>query len=179
MSHEQRRPASKLAAIGRRLLGLLRVEDLRPRGGWFAHFRRGVALYQQGKLEEVAAAFREASRLNPDDPSSGVFLRLILVGQDKWEEAIAACRNAVWRRPGNASDYSFLGDVLGDAGKPAKAVGAYRKAIRLEPFDVSHRMSLGFASSTWRSSRRRSSSSASASGSSPAMAGATGCSAWP
>ena len=46
---------------------------------------------------------------------SGVFLRLILVGQDKWEEAIAACRNAVWRRPGNASDYSFLGDILRDA----------------------------------------------------------------
>ena len=146
MSHEQRTPASEAGGDRQAAARTPPCRGLAPaRRTGRVYFRRGVALYQQGKLEEAAAAFREASRLNPDDPSSGVFLRLILVGQDKWEEAIAACRNAVWRRPGNASDYSFLGDVLEMRGKPAKAVGAYRKAIRLQPFDVWHRMSLGWA----------------------------------
>ena len=59
-----------------------------------AHNNLGVALRDQGKLEEAVAEFRTAIRLNPDYAEAHYNLGFALHSQGKLEEAVAEYRKA-------------------------------------------------------------------------------------
>jgi tetratricopeptide (TPR) repeat protein len=59
-----------------------------------AHYNRGFAQAEWGKLEEAIAEFRAAIRINPHDAGAHCNLGLALRAQGELAEAIAAFRAA-------------------------------------------------------------------------------------
>jgi tetratricopeptide (TPR) repeat protein/tRNA A-37 threonylcarbamoyl transferase component Bud32 len=98
----------------------------------FAHYNLGLALYEIGKNDEAAVAFREAIRLQPH-PYSHHNLGAVLFRLGKHDEAIAAYREAIRLEPDSGMAHSNLGSALFAMGKHDEALVAYRKAIRVKP----------------------------------------------
>jgi tetratricopeptide (TPR) repeat protein len=94
---------------------------------------RGVELFQQGKLEEAIAAWREAIRLRPAHALAHNNLGAALVKQGKWAEAIPELREAIRLQPDLALAHDNLGAAPQGQGKLAEAIAASREAIRLQP----------------------------------------------
>ena len=59
-----------------------------------AHARRGVILMQQGRLLESPAACEEAARLNPENPSTYIYLAEVLQLCEQPDAAIQAWQKA-------------------------------------------------------------------------------------
>jgi serine/threonine protein kinase/Flp pilus assembly protein TadD len=109
------------------------------------HNNLGLALRDQGKLEEAVAEYRAALRIKPDSDFAHYNIGLALHGQGKLEEAIADYRAAIRIRPDNDFAHNNLGLALRDQGKLEEAIAEYRAAIRIRPdYDVAHN-NLGLA----------------------------------
>jgi tetratricopeptide (TPR) repeat protein len=67
-----------------------------------AHHLRGLALGEQGRFDEAAAAFRQAVALNPDAAASWSNLGMMLKIEGRFPEAFAAHDRAVALAPRNA-----------------------------------------------------------------------------
>jgi tetratricopeptide (TPR) repeat protein len=89
------------------------------------------------------AAFREAIKLQSDNPQAHFGLANSLTQQGDLEEAIASYRQAIALRPGYADAHNNLGRVLEAQRKPAEAMAEYREAIRLQPDYVTAYLGLG------------------------------------
>jgi len=116
------RPAEALAAIDRALalaLGPGRAEF---------HGNRGVALRALGRLEEAAAAYREALRLDPDDPDAAANLGVALHELGRPAEARPHLEAALARDPGHVDALFGLANLLLTAGDAGRAVLLYRRA---------------------------------------------------
>jgi tetratricopeptide (TPR) repeat protein len=114
------------------------AQALRP-GSAVVHYNLGLALYEQGKLAEAVAAYKDAIGLKHDYPEAHNNLGLTLYKQGKLAEAIAAYKDAIRFKRDYPRAHANLGIALAAQGKLAEAVTAYREAIRLEPgFPVWH-----------------------------------------
>ena len=110
-----------------------------------AHLRLGLALINQGRIEEGIAAYREAIRIDPDDFRGHDSLAFALLTQERLDEAIPAYRELIRIKPDFAGAYINLGHALEGQGQLGEAIVAYRAAIRVEPdFALAHRK-LGLA----------------------------------
>ncbi len=93
------------------------------------------ALRIAGRLDESAAAARDAIRLMPDSSRAHQVLGWALLGQRDWDGAIAAYREAIRLKPFHVVMESFareqLGTALRGAGRFEEAIGEYRAAIAL------------------------------------------------
>ena len=102
-------------------------------GGYAAernpHFRYGDVLVEQGKMDEAAAEFREAIRIDPNLAEAHVYLGTILGHQTKLDEAIAEFREAIRIEPNLAEAHAYLGKVLGHQGKLNEAARSLRTAV--------------------------------------------------
>jgi superkiller protein 3 len=110
-----------------------------------AHSLLGLALSEQGKLEEAIAALREAIRLQPNSATAHNNLGRALQAQGKLPEASAEFRTAIRLRPNDAWAHNFLGLALRGQGKLDEAIAAYRTAIRLKPDHAIAHNNLGWA----------------------------------
>ena len=110
-----------------------------------AHYSRGTALYAQGKLDEAAAAFREAIRLKPDMIDALTGLGIVLAEQGRTEEAIAAHGEVIRLKPDFADAHYNLGLALEVQGTLDEAIAEFRTAIRLKPDLAEAHLSLGTA----------------------------------
>jgi protein O-GlcNAc transferase len=97
------------------------------------HYEKGNALYEQGRMDEAIAAYRDAVRLKPDYSEAFNNLGAALQAHGMMDEALAAYRKAVELQPDYAMAWSNLGSCLQLRGILDDAVAAYRKAIRLNP----------------------------------------------
>ncbi len=95
-------------------------------------YLRGQMLSREGKAAEAAAAFEEASRLDPASPE----ILDALVGQAAaardLDRALAAARRKLELFPG-PSAHRLLGEILAEKGDFAGAGEEYRRAIELAP----------------------------------------------
>jgi tetratricopeptide (TPR) repeat protein/serine/threonine protein kinase len=105
---------------------------IRP-GTATVHCCLGIALEDQGKLDEAVDAYQKAIALDPNyaDPYSN--LGLVLRALKKLEEAKIACHKAIELDPKSAAAHNNLGTVLSDQGKLDKAIVAYHTAIKIDP----------------------------------------------
>src|SRR5262249_31409757 len=94
-------------------------------------FRLGSALKVQGKLDEAAAAYREAIRLEPNHAQAYSGLVLALKDQGKLDEAVAAYREAIRLKPDNAEVHFHLGGVLRAQGDYAGSLAMLRRGHEL------------------------------------------------
>jgi serine/threonine-protein kinase len=102
-----------------------------------AHRNLGIALRNQGKLDEAIAEFREAIRLEPDDARAHNSLGLALAKYRRPDEAIVAHREAIRLQPDYAPAHQDLGAALFNFAHDYPAAEAeFREAIRLQPDDA-------------------------------------------
>jgi hypothetical protein len=127
------------------------------------HFQRGNELYQQGKLDEAIASYRQCVALEPDFPGAQYNLGIALGDTEHYEDARACLRQVIEAEHENAEAYNSLGYVASRLGEPAEAIGHYERAIELQPNYAQAHFNLGmnllqigdyargFAECEWRS----------------------------
>ena len=93
----------------------------------------GVALKNQGKLEEAIEAFKNAISTKPDNIDAYYNMGNALKNQGKLEEAIEAYKRVLSIQPDYAEAYNNMGVVLRDQGKLEEAMKAYNKALVIKP----------------------------------------------
>jgi predicted O-linked N-acetylglucosamine transferase (SPINDLY family) len=98
-----------------------------------AHNNLGVALKNQGKLEEAAACYRRALELKPDYAEAHNNLGNALKNQGKLGGAIACYRRVLELRPDHAKAHNNLGLAAWDQGKLDEAAAYCRRALELKP----------------------------------------------
>ena len=77
-----------------------------------AHGNLGLALYEQGRLDEAIAAYNRAIALRPDLAGVQNNLGVALRDQGRPDEAIAAYRRAIALKPDHAEAHNNLGNAL-------------------------------------------------------------------
>lgn len=110
-----------------------------------AQFQRGVALQQQGRLEEAAAAYRELLKVAPNYAEAHANLGAVLARLGRHAEAIAAYEAALKINPNLTPVYFNLGLAHYRANHPAAAVAAFRQLLSISPTAVQARQMLGIA----------------------------------
>ena len=98
-----------------------------------AHDSLGVALGEQGQVNEAMRQFHEAIRLKPDYAEFHFNLGIALTQQGKLAEAIQHFEQALQLKPDYADANSGLGTALAQQGKLAEAISNYERALQLRP----------------------------------------------
>jgi len=96
---------------------------------YLAHGSLGLALSQQGRIDEAIEHYLEALRINPNHSMTANNLGLAMAGKGRLQEAMAFYQRAIRLKPGNAEATNNLAWVLATADEPAMRDGA--KAVEL------------------------------------------------
>ena len=86
------------------------------------------ALLEANRLDEAIAAYRQATKLRPDDVAALNNLSFVLLGTGRVDEAIEASRQAIALRPDLPLPYQNLADALKQAGRVDEALEYYERA---------------------------------------------------
>ena len=97
------------------------------------HNNLGVALLQQGKLDQAVTHFTRALKLKPDYHSAHCNLGLALAPQGKLDEAIAHFTEALRIDPDYANAHTGLGMALLQQNKLNAAIIHFAEALRINP----------------------------------------------
>ncbi len=96
-------------------------------------FTEGVALHQQGRLEDAARLYRDVLRLQPDHVNALHLLALAELQAHRPGPAVALVRRALALDGANATAHVTLGNGLRDLKRPDEALASYDTAIGLAP----------------------------------------------
>ena len=103
---------------------------------WFLHYARGISHERLGNWDEAEADFREALKLNPDQPQVLNYLGYSMVEkQINLDEALEMIERAVAARPDSGYIVDSLGWVLYRLGRYDEAVEHMETAVELMPVD--------------------------------------------
>ncbi|MCI0460721.1 MAG: tetratricopeptide repeat protein, partial [Gemmataceae bacterium] len=109
------------------------------------HLNHGVALGQQGRLDDAVVAFQEALLRRPGSVEAWFNLGIIRAQQGKPDEAVACYQQALRLDPGYAAAHINLGAVRMQQGQREEAVACFQEALRLKPEAVEAHLNLGKA----------------------------------
>jgi tetratricopeptide (TPR) repeat protein len=130
-----------IAEILRREAALLIRKDASRPPDAAALRSRGLALFNQGKLDDALGALRQALEQEERHGWTHYLAGAILVRQAKAQEAIREFRRAIEVAPDYVPPYVSLGVVLANQGKAGEAVPLLHQAIELGPtFAPAHRV---------------------------------------
>jgi tetratricopeptide (TPR) repeat protein len=107
------------------------------------HMELGLDYHEQGQLEEAAAEFEEAVRLDPDFVEAHYNLGLTYADQGQFDAAIAEYEEAIRLAPDLAEAHNGLGNVYSDLGRTDEALAAYQETVRLDPSFADAHFNLG------------------------------------
>ena len=113
-----------------------------------AHYPLGVALYQQGKLDEAVTHLREFlahESLRLEVPTAHELVGRALRTQGKYAEAEQEFRQVLNMTPSNGNVHGLLAEMLLRQQKFDEAVGHYQQFLAYRPNDISTLMQLGIA----------------------------------
>ncbi|MBT22538.1 hypothetical protein CMK17_21760 [Candidatus Poribacteria bacterium] len=105
----------------------------------------GLALKEQGKLEESIQAYQQAIHIQPDYVKAHSNLGNALKEQGKLEESIEAYQQAIHIQPDYVNAYNNLGLALKEQGKLEESIEAYQQAIHIQPDYANAYNNLGVA----------------------------------
>jgi tetratricopeptide (TPR) repeat protein len=100
-----------------------------------AYYCLGLALAEQGKLDEALVEYRQAERLAPDRFQTHRNIGNLLDEKGNPDEALVEYCEAVRLNPKNPLLYDRLGFVLARLGRFNEAMNQYEQALRLDPGD--------------------------------------------
>jgi uncharacterized protein (AIM24 family) len=84
--------------------------------------------FKQGRLLQAFQDYREATDLDPGDPSLRLNLGLVSLKLERYKEAIATLEIAVTLRPDDRRAYGYLGYAFARQGARSQAAAAFRRA---------------------------------------------------
>ena len=93
----------------------------------------GERLYRDGKFQEAAGWYREATQIVPNSAYLHYMLGRCLMEAHDRDGAIAAFTRAIHVTPDYLDADLRLGDLLADAGRTAQAAERYQAILRLHP----------------------------------------------
>lgn len=128
--------APVIAAVAQALAAVARAD---------ADFRRGNALWSQGRHDKAIRAFRAAAARDPLHLDARNHLGNALLAQGRTDAAIAAYRDGIAIAPGRADLRYNLANALLSAGRAAEAEAEYRTALARAPDHVGANNNLGNA----------------------------------
>jgi len=101
---------------------------------------RASDLLRKGDLDGAIYAYRELTRLKPEDAQAHYSLGSSLRGKMDWDGAILSLREAIRLKPDYPEAHLELGYALSGKGDSDGAIASVREAIRLAPdYAVAHR----------------------------------------
>jgi len=100
---------------------------------WQAQNNLGVALRQEGRLEEAIRHYSEALRINPAYVQACSNMGIALAEQGKFEEAIRQFSEALRMDPDHEEAHYNLGVALARQGKLEEAIRHFSEALRIKP----------------------------------------------
>jgi len=104
------------------------------------HFKSGVLLLAEDKLDEAIEEFKKAIEAWPKYSKAYFNIGNALRLQGKLAEAVDAYSKALSIKPDNAKAHNNLGNALLDQGKTNAAIASYKKALSINPeFAVAYR----------------------------------------
>jgi tetratricopeptide (TPR) repeat protein len=113
-----------------------------------AHSNLGIALGQQGRLDEAIAQYQTALQLQPGDADNRINLGAALRQEGRVDDAIAQYQLALQIKPANAGLHSNLGNALLQKGRPAEALPHYQQALQIEPANANFLNNLAWLRAT-------------------------------
>jgi serine/threonine-protein kinase len=109
------------------------------------HYNLGLALHEQGQLDEAIAAYRQAVELDPKYAAAHNNLGVALADQGKVDEAIQEYRAALRLDPKRANAHNNLGNALKAKGQLDEAIQEYHESLHLDPKAAPAHYNLGVA----------------------------------
>lgn len=133
LARARRVRATSLCVLGGLVLYVLAATPFYPYEASLAEwlFARGAAYRQLGDAPRAVAAFREALRVEPDDPRTLCNLALALSDAGRVQEAIDTWQAALRIDPGYADAHNDLGHALLRLGRFDDAEQHFAAAVRL------------------------------------------------
>lgn len=107
------------------------------------HFAQGNELYNQGKLQEAAAEYRECLKFKPDFLRAKYNLGVVLGDLDQYAIAVEWLTQVIEVEPHHAEAHNSLGYVYSKQRLLEKAVEHYGAAVRLDGSYAKARFNLG------------------------------------
>jgi tetratricopeptide (TPR) repeat protein len=98
-----------------------------------AHFNYGVALQQNGRLDEAEREYNATLRFDPNYVKVYINLGQLFVSKEKFDDAKSNYERAIQLEPGNGEIRSGYAYVLERLGQPDEARAQYQQAVRLSP----------------------------------------------
>lgn len=98
-----------------------------------ALYNCGEALQTEGRVDEAAARFREAIRIDPKDSDAHFHLGMILQQKGQFEEAAPQFEQVCRLDPGSLAAHTRLGDIYSHKGRNDDAARHYLAALELKP----------------------------------------------
>lgn len=114
-------------------------------GNHFAHNNLGVALAQNGRLDEAIYHYFQALKIKPGAAEVHNNLGNALAAQGSVDRAVDHYYQALEIDSNNAEVYNNLGNLLANRGEMEEAISHYNEALRLEPDYVEVHYNLGTA----------------------------------
>jgi protein O-mannosyl-transferase len=110
---------------------------------WMAEYNLGLALKNQGQLDEAITHYRRAISIWPDYVEAHYNLGGAYAEEGKIGEAVAEYRRAIEIRPDDADSHNNYGSALRQMKRLDEAEGEYRRALSLRPEYLDARLNLG------------------------------------
>jgi Flp pilus assembly protein TadD len=112
---------------------------------WMVHHDLGLALFQEGRIDDAVVHYEQAVRLKPNDPKYQYSLGTALLRASRLQEAVEHLREALRIVPEYPEAYNNLGSALAQMGEPQAAMRHYEAAVQLQPDFADAQLNLGGA----------------------------------
>jgi len=97
------------------------------------YYRDGARFTLEGRLEEAARAFEQATALDPSNGNAFYGLGNVYSEMGRWADAVIAYYKAVSLNKDDVEAYNNLGIALGERGQYVQAAAAFEKAVKIYP----------------------------------------------
>lgn len=110
---------------------------------WMAEYNLGLALKNQGQLDQAIAHYRRALNIWPDYVEAHYNLGGAYIEKGEFDEALAEYRRAIDIRPDEADSHNNYGSALRELKQFDQAEIEYKRALSLRPQYLDARLNLG------------------------------------
>ena len=127
------------------LMNYLKMRIKRAPNYAMAHFYLGLAFERLSRGNEAIEAYKEAIRIEPDDPDFYYNLGVSYIRLGNHNEAIKAFKQTVRIKPDDAKAILNLGYSYSELNRNKEAIKVYKEVIRIKPDFIEAHYNLGEA----------------------------------
>jgi tetratricopeptide (TPR) repeat protein len=109
------------------------VTNKYPTSVSFAHYNLGIALFDQGKIDEAISSYKRTLTINPQHEKAHFSLGYAYLKKGMLDESIPEFKRALTRNPNYPEAHYALGSVYDTKGLSDKALFEYKRAVTIKP----------------------------------------------